>query len=328
MNNKPQYSLGFEGVDEYNRSLIETMLRSVAPFMDCTWQMAQTGDADVTICGLGIPAGSGRKNLVLQLVNETETTGRTEELTLPLRLMGFLESLKHAEKMLRGNIIDAAAAQPQAAATAAAEPSVPQDGRPAQSWQTFALELLRGVTGEKQGQMKFKIGDLPIAVADVQNDTVFAAFELSDLPRTEVVVRHAWLDAPVESTVTPQSLDILHWQVGMRSAPGNCAPWIKRNGRYRLKYWPNLAVLPHSLGQMNVAARLANVACSIDEIIRLGKLPENEVFNIFNAFGVMGLLQEETLERPKYVIVSDPAEQKRSNVVSSIIGRLFGKRAG
>ena len=323
------HTLGFAGVDQYQQIMVRSMLTHAAPYLKSEWQIIESADGQVVIFGTGTPPNGQLCRVPVQLVDDANDRGDPLQLPTPVRLMRLLEVLKHAEDLLGGEPASAPAVKREATTPAAvAATPAPSAVVGGQDWLGLAQLLLTARSHATPGLLKLTIDGAAPLWADLKTGVYYAPFSLSQIAGpTNVISFERMDDHPERGSLflTPlKKIEPLQWLAGLRATPGRPAPWVKPDVRFRLKYWPNLAELPHTVTQMSIIARLSHSAMTVDEAARASKADPAQVQNVVNGLTLVGLVQEDATAR----LPSSQSPGPKSTVthaqppaVSSLLGR-------
>lgn len=326
------HTLGFAGVDQYQQIMVRSMLTHAAPYLGSEWHLTESSSGEVVIYGAGTTPDTLSCKVPIHLVDDANDKGDPLHLPTPVRLMRLLDVLKHAEGVLSGKPatdqpfapLAKAGVQREAASTAATSVA----GVVTQDWLGLAQVMLTARSNATPGLLKLTIDGAAPLWADLKTGVYYAPYSLSQIAGpTNVISFERMDDHPDRGSVflTPlKKIEPLLWLAGLRATPGRPAPWVKPDVRFRLKYWPNLAELPHTVTQMSIIARLSHSAMTVAEAAAASKADPAQVQNVVNALTLVGLVQEDATARqtqaPSTVSKPTPAAAQ-SPAVSSLLGR-------
>lgn len=121
-----------------------------------------------------------------------------------------------------------------------------------------------------------------------------------------------------------RTLDPLLWLIRRNAFDGRPATWLDPTHRFRLSRWPNLAELGVPLDQVRVMAMLGNTFAGAAEISGAARVDIDEVWNMVNAFSVMGILRRAA--GPVEAVAARPVAPSQPVAVrSGLFGRLLDR---
>ncbi len=326
------HTLGFAGVDQYQQIMVRSMLTHAAPYLNSEWDLTESTAGEVVIYGAGTVADTQSCKVSIHLVDDANDKGEPLHLPTPVRLMRLLEVLKHAEGVLSGQPATSSTFAPAAKSTAqnglASAPAATTAAVVTQDWLGLAQVLLTARSNATPGLLKLVIDGAAPLWADLKTGVYYAPYSLSQIAGpTNVISFERMDDHPDRGSIflTPlKKIEPLLWLAGLRATPGRPAPWVKPDVRFRLKYWPNLAELPHTVTQMSIIARLSHSAMTVAEAATASKADPAQVQNVVNALTLVGLVQEDATARhtqaPSHV-AKTPSTNAQQPAVSSLLGR-------
>lgn len=191
----------------------------------------------------------------------------------------------------------------------------------------LAETIWKALSSSKPGVIKAVVARHEPMWIDLRQRIFAAPFQLAELPESgtgiDLEMIAAADDAPSPVAAPGSSLDKLLWHIGLRAAGSRPAPWVDPAARYRLKYWPNFAELPHSINHMNIAARFGSEALTAKEVSEKCRVDMAVVVSSINAMMLMGLLREQTGPEIRHIrTVTKPEQVGR---ISGLIGRFRSK---
>ena len=191
----------------------------------------------------------------------------------------------------------------------------------------LAETISKALASSRPGVIKALVGSHDPMWIDLRQRVFAAPFQLTEMPETgsgiELELIAASDDAPSPVAAPGTNLEKLLWHIGLRAAGARPAPWVDPTARYRLKYWPNFAELPHSINHMNIAARLGSEALTAKEVSEKCRVDMGVVTSSINAMMLMGLLREQTGPEIRQIrTVTKPEQVGR---ISGLIGRFRSK---
>jgi hypothetical protein len=324
------HTLGFAGVDQYQQIMVRSMLTHAAPYLNSEWHLTESSSGEVVIYGAGTAADTQSCKVPVRLVDDANDKGDPLHLPTPVRLMRLLEVLKHAEGVLSGQptISAFAPVKPTAQNGLANAPATPTAAAITQDWQGLAQLLLSARSTATPGLLKLTIDGAAPLWADLKTGVYYAPYSLSQIAGPTNVISFERMDDYADRGsvfLTPlKKIEPLLWLAGLRATPGRPAPWVKQDVRFRLKYWPNLAELPHTVTQMSIIARLSHSAMTVAEAATASKADPAQVQNVVNALTLVGLVQEDATARQTQapsLLVKTPSTNAQPPAVSSLLGR-------
>lgn len=323
------HTLGFAGVDQYQQIMVRSMLPHAAPYLTSEWQIIESADGQVVIHGADTVPDRQTCRVPVRLVDDANDRGDPLQLPTPVRLMRLLEVLKHAEGVLNGEGSSTPTFKRDSASPAVvASPATQSNTALSQDWLGLAQLLLTARSNANPGLLKLTIDGAAPLWADLKTGVYYAPFSLSQIAGpTNVISFERLEDHPDRGSIflTPlKKIEPLQWLAGLRATPGRPAPWVKADVRFRLKYWPNLAELPHTVTQMSIIARLSHSAMTVEEAARASKADPAQVQNVVNALTLVGLVQEDVTARQPLTpsaATKSSVSPPQSPAVTSLLGR-------
>ncbi len=88
-----------------------------------------------------------------------------------------------------------------------------------------------------------------------------------------------------------RGIDPLLWMIGLHAFPGSRASWLRDGDKYRLKWWPDLDLLPATDNQLRTVKTLVKSLMTVEKLAQLTKLSVDEVQPVVNALSLMGALR-------------------------------------
>ncbi|MDZ4044640.1 MAG: hypothetical protein U1E32_02530 [Rhodoglobus sp.] len=88
-----------------------------------------------------------------------------------------------------------------------------------------------------------------------------------------------------------QGVDPLLWLIGLHGFPGGRASWLRPGDKYRLKWLPDLDMLPATADQLRVVKTTVKSLMTVDKLASLAKVPLDEAQSVVNALSLMGALR-------------------------------------
>lgn len=95
---------------------------------------------------------------------------------------------------------------------------------------------------------------------------------------------------------TAVGVDALFWMIGLNAFAGTSASWLRPGDKYRLKWWPEFDLLPHTPDQARAVKVLAKSMMSVEKVARLARIFESNAHDVVNGLSLMGALRR--LEAP------------------------------
>lgn len=88
-----------------------------------------------------------------------------------------------------------------------------------------------------------------------------------------------------------RDLDPLLWEIGHVAFSDRLAPWLTRDGRYRLRRWPNVTALSHDSEQLRMISILSHAPLTASELAGIAETELSRSQGMLSALGLMGLLR-------------------------------------
>jgi hypothetical protein len=92
--------------------------------------------------------------------------------------------------------------------------------------------------------------------------------------------------------------------IGLNAFLGSPASWLRPGDKYRLKWWPEFELLPHTPDQALAVKTLAKSMMSVEKLAKLARIPQPDAQNVVNALSLMGALRR--LEAPNAAPMQPP----------------------
>ena len=86
-------------------------------------------------------------------------------------------------------------------------------------------------------------------------------------------------------------IDPLLWMIGLNAFEGGRASWLRPGDKYRLKWWPEFELLPHTANHARAVKTLARSMMTVDKLATLAKIEVGEAHAVVNALSLMGALR-------------------------------------
>ena len=86
-------------------------------------------------------------------------------------------------------------------------------------------------------------------------------------------------------------LDPLLWMIGLNAFGGERASWLRAGDKYRLKWWPDLDLLPATPEQLHVVKTSVKALMTVEKLAQAAKLPVEQVQPVVNALSLMNALR-------------------------------------
>ena len=90
---------------------------------------------------------------------------------------------------------------------------------------------------------------------------------------------------------TRLGLDPLLWMVGLHAFGADRASWLRHDDKYRLKWWPDLDLLPATPEQIHVVRTSVKSLMTVEKLAHAAKLPVEQVQPVVNALSLMNALR-------------------------------------
>lgn len=97
-------------------------------------------------------------------------------------------------------------------------------------------------------------------------------------------------DAPGLAGET-KGLDPLLWMIGLHAFPEARASWLRPGDKYRLKWWPDLELLPATPDQIHVVKCSVKGLMTVEKLAQVSRLPLDTVVPVINALSLMSALR-------------------------------------
>lgn len=95
---------------------------------------------------------------------------------------------------------------------------------------------------------------------------------------------------------TRLGIDPLLWMIGLHAFPDSAATWLRTGDKFRLKWWPDFDLIPHTTEQQKIIKTLAKAMMTVDKLAALAKVEKQDAQRVVNALSLMGALRR--LEAP------------------------------
>lgn len=120
-------------------------------------------------------------------------------------------------------------------------------------------------------------------------DAPIAAFPADPGP---VQVGTHYLDEdPRELSQRATGVDPLLWLIGLNAFAGARASWLRAGDRFKLKWWPDLDVMPHTPEQARVVKTLAGGLMTVEKLAQKAKADAGVAHDVVNALSLMAALR-------------------------------------
>jgi len=86
-------------------------------------------------------------------------------------------------------------------------------------------------------------------------------------------------------------IDPLLWMIGLHAYPLGPASWLRPGDKFRLKWWPDFDLLPHTPTQALLIKKLAGSMMTVDKLAKIAKVDQLEAQQVVNALSLMGALR-------------------------------------
>lgn len=168
---------------------------------------------------------------------------------------------------------------------------------------------------------------LPPIVIDLRYQTYDWDLPLTSFPANpgQVWVGTHYLDEdPRELSPRATGVDPLLWMIGLHAFAGTRASWLRSGDRVKLKWWPDLDVMPHSPEQARVVKTLAGGLMTVETLARKAKVDEPTAHDVVNALSLMAALRR--IDGPGAAPTLPPMSADFQPIVK--IGRHSTRRGG
>lgn len=88
-----------------------------------------------------------------------------------------------------------------------------------------------------------------------------------------------------------RGVDPLLWLIGLHAFGGGRASWLRAGDKYRLKWWPDLDVLPATPDQLRVVKTTVKSLMTVEKLAKLAGVPVEQAYDVINALSLMGALR-------------------------------------
>jgi hypothetical protein len=329
------YKLCYADVDQYDKAVLASMLQHANQFLQADWTEVSSPPCDMLFCGSGAQPDASSARIIVRLIDDASDRGSANELPRPIRLMRVLEVLANAEAVLeKSGSARPVLATPSAAPTQTPTPTS-SSSTSGEGWLALAQAIRASRSSSQPGVFKVTIDNNGPVWIDLRSNTYSSPFPIGEVGTGNNAVRFEAIAVGSDATSPVggrgQNVEQFLWIAGLKAVNGESAPWVTPGARFRLKYWPNLAKLPHTLSQMGMAARLASGTMSVEDVARACKTEVAQAQNLINALSLMGLLNEETQRAPVRIqAAQSPPPIPRVSAAdaqraSGLLGRLRNK---
>lgn len=96
---------------------------------------------------------------------------------------------------------------------------------------------------------------------------------------------------------TRLGIDPLLWMIGLNAFPDSLATWLRAGDKFRLKWWPDFDLVPHTPTQARIVKTVVKSMMTVEKLATLAKVEQPEAQQVVNALSLMGALRR--LESPK-----------------------------
>jgi len=83
----------------------------------------------------------------------------------------------------------------------------------------------------------------------------------------------------------------LLWMIGLNAFGGDRASWLRQGDKFRLKWWPDLDLLPATPEQLHVVKTSVKSLMTVEKLAQVAKLPVEQVQPVINALSLMNALR-------------------------------------
>lgn len=88
-----------------------------------------------------------------------------------------------------------------------------------------------------------------------------------------------------------RGVDALLWLIGSHAYPGQRASWLRPGDKYRLKWWPDLDVLPASPEQVRIIKASVKGLMTVEKLAVVAKCDIDTAQSVINGLSLMGALR-------------------------------------
>lgn len=88
-----------------------------------------------------------------------------------------------------------------------------------------------------------------------------------------------------------RGVDALFWMIGVSSFAGAPATWLRWGDKFKLKWWPDLDIIPHTPEQAKLVKYLARGLMTAEKLASGAGAGVAEAQNVINALSLMGALR-------------------------------------
>lgn len=169
--------------------------------------------------------------------------------------------------------------------------------------------------------------NLPPIVIDLRYLTYDWDVPISRFPKDPGPVQvgtHFLDDDPREISSRAVDVDPLLWMIGLHAFAGERASWLRAGDKYRLKRWPDFALVPCTPDQQRVVKTLAQGLMTAEKAAQKAKVTESIAHDVVNALSLMGALRR--IDGPGAAPMLPPSTADFQPIVK--IGRHSTRRGG
>jgi hypothetical protein len=129
---------------------------------------------------------------------------------------------------------------------------------------------------------------------------------------------------PRELSARAAGVDPLLWLIGLHAFGGARASWLRAGDRFKLKWWPDLDVMPHTPEQARVVKALAGGLMTVEKLAQKAKVDAAVAHDVVNALSLMSALRR--VEGPGAAPALPPMSAGFEPIVK--LGRHSTRRGG
>jgi hypothetical protein len=169
--------------------------------------------------------------------------------------------------------------------------------------------------------------ELPPIVIDLRYLKYDWALSIERFPLSPGYVEigtHYLDEDPRELSARARGVDPLLWMIGLHAFAGSRASWLRPGDKYKLKWWPDLDVMPHTPEQAKVVKTLAGGLMTVEKLAAKAKVPVDVAQDVVNALSLLHALRR--VEGAGAAPALPPASADFQPVVR--IGRHSTRRGG
>ena len=168
---------------------------------------------------------------------------------------------------------------------------------------------------------------LPPIVIDLRYLTYDWDVPLASFPADPGIVQvgtHFLDEDPRELSARATGVDPLLWLIGLHAFTGERASWLRPGDRFKLRWWPDLDVMPHTSEHARVVKTLAGGLMTVEKLAQKAKVDEPLAQAVVNALSLMAALRR--VEGPGAAPALPPMSADFQPIVK--VGRHSTRRGG